>query len=477
MKDYAKYDALGLAELIRTGQVKASEVLDAALTRAEAAQTELNCFTALFPEIARDQIKKGLPAGPLSGVPYATKDLAVEIKGAPLTNGSRAWRGNIAKRDSTLVTRYRENGLTLFGQTNSPEFGLTTTTESALYGETRNPWNTERTPGGSSGGAGAAVAAGVIPMAQASDGGGSIRIPASCNGLVGMKPSRGRIPMGPGRTENWLGCSTVHAVSRTVRDNAALMDATHGRESGSRYVAPHPAGTFLSALSENPKPLKIAVWETAPNGTTPDADAQAGIDRTIKLLTDLGHHVEAAAPDLDGAALSKAHLMTISGSIAAVFDDRADVLDRPLGEDDLEMVTRRMYEFGKTVPMSEMARANAAAQMAAIVYEQFLDAGNYDFILAPTTARKPEKLGVMSLNPADLDAFGEAVASFSPWCSVFNQTGAPAISVPLHWTDDGLPIGMMFGGRYGAERELYQLAGQLEKAAPWIDRKPPVWVG
>ncbi|CAI8393690.1 MAG: amidase [Hyphomonadaceae bacterium] len=477
MDDYANYDALGLAELVRTRQISAEEVLDAALVRAEKAQPELNCFANMFPDIARSQIKDGLRAGPFMGVPYPTKDLAVQIKGAPLTNGSRAWKDNVSDVNSVITERFKTAGMTLFGTTTSPEFGLTTSTESMLFGQTGNPWDKTRTSGGSSGGASAAVAAGVVPIAQASDGGGSIRIPAACTGLFGMKPSRGRTPMGPTTTEGWNGQSCTHAVSRTVRDNAALLDATHGKESGSRYDAPAPDGSFLSALDRDPKPLRIAVWNEAPNGTTADADAQAGIDTTRRLLESLGHEIEDASPALDGEALSKGLVMTISAAMAMNFEARAEILGRPLGNDDLEPVTQNMYNLGKTVPMLELMRANQAAIQAAMVFEAFLDAGRYDFILAPTLSRKPDKLGILSLNPVDFDAYGEAVSSFAPWCSVFNQMGAPAMSVPLHWTDDQLPIGMMFGGRCGAERALFQLAGQLERAAPWANKRPPVWVG
>ena len=477
MDEYADYDALGLAELVAKGEVTAGELLSAAVSRAEKAQAQLNCFANLFPDLAEKQIAEGLGDGPFRGVPFATKDLAVMVKGAPLTSGSRAFKDVVSAQDGVMASRYKEAGLAIFGTTTTPEFGLTTTTESILFGQTRNPWDVTRTSGGSSGGASTAVAAGVIPAAQASDGGGSIRIPASCTGLFGMKPSRGRTPMGPATTEGWNGQSVTHAVSRTVRDNAALLDATHGRETGSRYVAPGPDGSFLSALDHDPGRLRIALWTTAPNGTRPDADAQAGLDATRALLEGLGHIVEEAGPVLDGAALGKGLLMTISAAMAMVMEDRANVLGRELGADDMEPVTMRMREFGKTVPMAELMRANQVAINAAIVFEHFLDVGNYDFVLCPVTSRKPDKLGVLSLNPDDFDAYGEAVTTFAPWCGVFNQMGAPAMSVPLHWTDDGLPIGMMFGARCGEERALFALAGQLERAQPWAHRRPPVWVG
>jgi amidase/6-aminohexanoate-cyclic-dimer hydrolase len=477
MDNYADYDGMGLAELVAKGEVTPSELLTAAMQRAEKAQAELNCFSALFPDMAQEAINDGLPDGPFKGVPFAVKDLGVAIKGAPLTNGSKAFKDNRPDYDGVLATRYREAGLSLFGQTTTPEFGLTTTTESQLFGQTRNPWDTSRTSGGSSGGASAAVAAGVIPVAHASDGGGSIRIPAACTGLFGMKPSRGRTPMGPLTTEGWNGQSVNHVVSRSVRDSAALLDLTHGPETGSRYVAPPPEASFLSALDNDPRPLKIALWTTAPNGTQPDADAQAGIDATRKLLEDLGHTVVEAGPQIDGEALGKGIMMTISAAMAMIMDMRGEMLGRKLGPDDMEPVTARFVEFGNTIPMAELMKANQASINAGIVFDHFMDVGGFDLTLSPTLSRKPEKLDVLSLSPTDFDAYGEAVTTFAPWCAVFNQIGSPAMSVPLHWTDDNLPLGMMFGAKCGQERLLYALAGQLERAAPWAHRRPPVWVG
>ena len=477
MQDYDDYDALGLAELVKSGAVTAQELHTEAVSRAQQAQAELNCFSALFPEVGEAQIADGVPDGPFTGVPMAVKDLGFEIKGQPLTNGSLAFKGNLATRDSELCQRYKAAGFTLFGQTTSPEFGLTTTTESLLYGPTRNPWDVTRTSGGSSGGASAVVAAGVIPMAHASDGGGSIRIPAACCGLFGMKPSRGRTPMGPATTEGWNGQSTVHAVSRSVRDNAALLDATHGREIGSRYVAPDPQSTFLSALDSDPKPLKIALWATSPNHISPSPDAQAGLDKTVKLLTDLGHHVELASPELDGETLGRGMVFTVSAAVAMIMEARGEALGRPLTPEDMEPVTAKFVEFGNSVPMKELMKANQASITAGLIYDQFMVEGGYDMVLSPTLSRVPDKLGVLSLNPNDIDAYTEAVTSFAPWCAISNQAGSPAMSVPLHWTDENLPIGMMFGARCGAEWELYQLAGQLERAAPWAHRRPPVWTG
>lgn len=477
MQDYADYDALGLAALVKKGDVSAAELLSEAVTRAEAAQEQLNCFSAMFPDVAEQQIKDGLPEGPFAGVPMAVKDLGFEIKGQPITNGSLAFKGNIAQHDAVLCERYKAAGFTLFGQTTSPEFGLTTTTESLLNGATVNPWDTTRTSGGSSGGASAACAAGVIPLAHASDGGGSIRIPAGCCGLFGMKPSRGRTPMGPATTEGWNGQSTVHAVSHTVRDSAALLDATHGREIGSRYVAPEPDSTFMSALESDPKPLKIALWTSAPNGTKPSAEAQAGLEKTRTLLEELGHTVVEDGPVFDGETLGRGLMMTVAAAAAMVMEARGEALGRELGPEDMEPVTWRFVEFGNAIPMKELMKATQASITAGLQYEHFLVDGGYDMVLSPTMSRVPDKTGVLSLNPTDMDAYTEAVTTFAPWCAISNQAGSPAMSVPLHWTEAGLPIGMMFGARCGNEWELFQLAGQLERAAPWRGNRPPVWVG
>ena len=482
MTGISELDGLGLAELVRTRQVSPSELLESAVTRAEQAQARVNCFAALFPDLAREQIAKGVAEGPYAGVPFVTKDLAVGVKGAPLTGGSRAYRDVVSTDDTTLVKRYREAGLVFFGATTTPEFGLTLTTESTLYGQTRNPWDRTRIAGGSSGGAAAAVASGVLPVAQASDGGGSIRIPAACCGVFGLKPSRGRIPMGPSRTEGWNGLSTVHVVSRTVRDSAALLDLTHGAETGSRYIATPPVRPYLSELDRDPKRLRIALWRTAPNGTKPDADATAGLEATAKLLESLGHVVVEAGPMLNGDALGKAGLFTISANIAAQLDEHGAARGRPVTDHEIEPVTAGMVRLGRTVPMVELAKANNVFITAAIQYEHFLDAGGFDLTLSPTLHRAPDLLGTMALT-ADTQKMGDAIAGFAPHCAVFNHMGTPAMSVPLHWTAPtatapaGLPIGMMFGARFGQEGLLLALAGQLERAAPWAHRKPPEWVG
>ena len=283
--------------------------------------------------------------------------------------------------------------------------------------------------------------------------------------------------MGPKRTENWNGLSTTHAVSRSVRDNALLMDLTHGREAGSRYDAPAPEGSFLTAATRDPRPLKIAVWPIAPNGTRPHPEAVKGLVATTDLLAGLGHIVEEASPTLDGDALGKGMFANVAAHTAAWADERAAVLDRDLTDEDLEDVTLRLAELGRAMPMSELVHATNSFIEAAIAYDHFLIENGYDMILAPTLSMPPVELGRLSLSPDDVDAYTELVTAFAPHCALFNQIGAPAMSVPLHWTDDNLPLGMMFGARLGQEDILYSLAGQLERAQPWAHRRPPVWVG
>jgi amidase/6-aminohexanoate-cyclic-dimer hydrolase len=471
MNDYESYDALGLADLVRRKETNPAELLDIALAKTEAAQGRVNCFSSILPGHARAQLEAGLPDGPFTGVPFALKDLGAALKGAPLTGGSISYKDYVADYDATLTERYKAAGLVIFGQTTTPEFGGTTTTESKLFGITRNPWNLERIAGGSSGGAAAAVAAGVLPLAHASDGGGSIRVPAACCGLFGLKPSRGRMPMGPYRTEGWGGFSTNHCVSRSVRDSAALLDVSHGIELGSRYDAPAPERPYLDEVGRDPGKLRVALWRKAPNGTLPDADAQRGLDATVKLLLSLGHEVEEAEPEIDGPALAKTLTYMVSAHLAASIDLWGEQRGTPVGEDELEAITWAMTRNARAFTAIEMARNEVTLQLAAIAYAKLME--RFDVTLSPTITRKPELLGVLSLSPTDVGAFARAISTFPAHCAFYNQTGAPAMSVPLHWTDDGLPLGMMFGAAYGNESLLFRLAAQLEQAQPWFNKQAP----
>ena len=465
------HDALGLAELVAKRQVSPSELLEAAIGRAEALNPRFNFMAQKHYDYGRAAIAKGLPPGPFSGVPWLLKDLNTYIAGLPTENGSRFYKGYRPTVTSELVRRIEAAGFVIFGKTTVPELGLTGTTENKLTGDTRNPWNPKHITGGSSGGAAAAVAAGVLPAAHATDGGGSIRIPASCCGLFGLKPSRGRVPMGPPRTEGWGGLSVHHAVTRSVRDSAAILDATQGPEPGSRYAAPTPAETFLSQVGRAPGPLRIALMLDAPSGSPVDRECIDAARKAARLCESLGHHVEEAAPKLDIAAMGAASFVLIGSSVAADMTDRAKATGIPIGPDVLEPITLGFVGFGQKATGMDFARANSTLQAAAISMAQFM--ANYDVILSPTLAKPPLELGQINLAPdVDFAAWGQRAATFSPFTQIANMTGQPAMSVPLGMSAQGLPIGVMFMGRYGDEATLFRLAGQLEQAAPWKNRRP-----
>ena len=313
--DYDKYDGLGLAELIRKKQITPLELLNAVRQRLETVNPKLNAFALLFFDKAEAAIKQGLPAGPFQGVPFALKDLGMNLTGTVTSYGSRVWKNNLASSDSTLVARYKNAGLVIFGKTTSPELGLTTTTESVAYGKTRNPWNLERTSGGSSGGASAAVSSRILPMGHASDGGGSIRIPASCCGLFGMKPTRGRVPFGPAALEGWNGCSAHHAVTISVRDSAALLDSSQGAELGSPYTCPLPARPFLKEVEADPGKLRIAFAPAPPGGVIVDAECKTAAVNAAKLCERLGHRVEEVMLPIDNAFFRQSFLTVITVSM------------------------------------------------------------------------------------------------------------------------------------------------------------------
>ena len=466
----ATHDMTALAELVQRRKASPTELLEAAIARAEALNPRFNFMAQKHYDYARAAIARGLPKGHFTGVPWLLKDLNTYIAGELTEQGSRYYKGNRATVTSELVKRYERAGLVIFGKTTVPEFGLSGTTESRATGLTRNPWNPEHTSGGSSGGASAAVAAGVVPGPHATDGGGSIRVPASCCGLFGLKPSRGRVPMGPPRTEGWGGMSTHHAVTWSVRDSAALLDATHGTERGSRYGAPTPERSFLEEVLRKPGRLRIALNVTTPMGTPVDPECVAAVRDAAKLCESLGHHVEEAAPKVDNAALGRAVFTMISASIAADLRAREAATGIVAGPEMIETVTRAFYDMGMKTSGVDFAQANSDLQVAATTVANFMD--NFDLLLSPTLASPPVKLGILGLSPADLNSYYKAVTEFGPFSALFNQTGQPSMSVPLAMSKAGLPIGVMFSARYGDEATLFRLAGQLERAAPWADRRP-----
>ncbi len=470
MQEYESHDAVSLAALVAGGEVTPDELLDAALLRMEKRDPGLGAVVLPMVEEAREAIAAGLPDGPFRGVPFLLKDLHLSVPGQRLTNGCRMFENHVATVESTLVRRYREAGLVTFARTASPEFGLTTTTESAVFGVTRNPWNREHSSGGSSGGASSAVAAGIVPCANASDGGGSIRIPASCCGLVGLKPTRGRTPMGPDKGEGWAGMSAVHVVSRSVRDSAAMLDATAGPEPGAPYQPPPPERPWAEEVGRDPVRLRIAVHRTPWNGAPVEPACTKALDDAIALLSGLGHDVEEAPLVLDGEALAQAGVTIIGTSLRATLEARAAELGRPLRDDDVEPGSWAMSEMGRE--RSGVDYINAVQTIHAAGRSAAAHLTDHDLILSPTMAAPPSRSGVLSLsNPDPGSRLGPLLQSVG-FTQLFNATGQPAISLPLHWSDDGLPIGIQFAGRFGDEATLLRIAGQLESERPWFDRRP-----
>jgi Asp-tRNA(Asn)/Glu-tRNA(Gln) amidotransferase A subunit family amidase len=469
--DYVSADATAWAERIRQGEVTAREVLEAAIARAEAVNPQINAIAIKLYDRARDKSARPMDTGPLAGVPWAMKDLYQTIQGVPLTNGSRTFLGFVGAEDSVLVRRYQAGGLNIFCTSTAPEFGTSATTESTLYGATRNPWDLSRTSGGSSGGASALVAAGVLPAAHATDGGGSIRGPASCCGLFGLKPSRGRVPIAPGRTEGWYGCSTTHAVSRSVRDSAVLLDISRGPEPGSRYVAPPPKGLFAEAVQREPGRLRVAFhWRTR-ESIAPDPECIAAVQSAAKLCEELGHIVESAAPPLDYDTLSRAFGAAVVTSIAAIARARARQREVESVADELEQTNREFIQSAERITALDLWAVNDAFMTAALVMSEFQQ--TYDVILSPTMGRPPIRLGSACLMQAS-KAYVDATTPFSCFTAIYNETGQPAMTVPLYWSKQGLPIGVQFAARLGEEELLFSQAAQLERARPWFNKLPPL---
>ena len=467
--DYDRYDALALAQLIRRRELSAIELLDEAVARTEAANPRLNAVVAKCYDAARARAQQTLPDTPLAGVPFLIKDITY-LKGIPCTSGSRLFADMVPDHDAEIVARYRAAGLVLFGKTNTPEFGLNVTTESVLFGACHNPWQLDKTTGGSSGGAGAVVAAGVIPAAHATDGGGSIRIPASCCGLVGLKPTRARNPQGPDVGEGWGGMSTGHVVSRSVRDSAALLDATHGPAPGDPYCAPTFDGSFLAQSAAAPRPLRIALDLHALTGMPTHRDCVDAARHAAELCESLGHRVEDASPQFDRDAFRMATGVVVAANVANTVDARLAALGRQLGADDVETNTRANIEYGRSLTASRYAAALQTIHQTSRAVARFHQ--TYDVMLTPTLVAPPVSLGWLDTMNLDVATFGDRFGRFWGFTNLQNATGQPAISLPLFWNPEGLPIGVQFVGRFGDDLLLLQLATQLERAQPWFDRRP-----
>lgn len=481
-------DATSHAELIANGDATSTELVDAAIERIERFDGEINAVVMRWFERAHDQAVAfdELPAAseyrhaPFAGVPFLLKDLGNHVAGLPLSSGNQAARRSppLSTHDSNLVARFREAGLITLGRTNSPEFGSLPVTEPVAYGATRNPWNTGHTPGGSSGGAAAAVAAGMVPIAHASDGGGSIRIPASCSGLVGLKPSQGRVSMGPERDES--GLSTQLCVSRSVRDTARLLDAVQGPGVGDSVIAPAPRRPYLDEVGADPGRLRIGMLDRHPIDGELHADCVTAVHSAASLLEGLGHDVSLGHPTiLEDAEFPRRFSAMWAALMAVGIDALGQALGRPMTAGDVEPVNWAQREYAALLSASQYAMALAAVgQYRRQVQGWWAD--GWDLLLTPTLAAPPPKVGGLygdqcdGIDPNDPAApmlrAGRLVA-FTPQ---FNASGQPAISLPLHWNAEGLPIGVQLVAAYGREDVLIRIAAQLEAAAPWADRHPPL---
>ena len=489
--DYADHDGVGLAALVRRREVSAAELVETAIQRIEALNPKLNAVVIKTYDVGRN-IGADL-RGPFAGVPFLLKNLGAYAKGIPLTRGSRFLDGFVPDFDTMLVARYRDAGFRILGRTNSPEFGMATTTEPAFHGPTRNPWNLERSPGGSSGGAAAAVASGMLPVAHANDAGGSMRIPAAFCGLFGLKPSRGRTPQGPKFGNRWRGFVHDHVITRTVRDSAAVLDATCGPTIATHAYVPPPERPFLDEVEREPRSLRIAFSAAPPIEVPVHPECRKAAEAAARLCEGLGHRVEEAAPAFDAMGFFRAYLTIASICAAVDMLNDEEMVGRKAKRGDHEDITRLMCLFGRSLSATDYERAHLSLWDAVLAIAAMFE--RYDVLLTPTTAIPPPAIGGGALkarrafaerfseqldrgDPIDLrpelDALILRSYTTTPFCVLHNVTGFPSMSVPLSWMEDGLPLGVQFTAPMGDEATLFRLAGQLERAQPWVHRRPPV---
>jgi amidase len=471
LADYTTFDALALSDLVRRKEVSAEELLDCALAALDATNPKLNAVVIRMEKQARAAVRDGLPDGPLTGVPFLLKDLGADYRGVPTTWGAPFRADNIPAADAEIVRRYKRAGLVIFGKTAVPELAMTWAMASTLFGVTRNPWNLERNPGISSGGSAAAVAAGIVPAAHGNDGGGSIRVPASCTGTFGLKPTRHRSPVGPLLGDVWNGMVCDHALTRSVRDSAALLDATAGQDVGAFYIAPHQARPFLGEVGRDPGRLRLAWTAKAPYGAPTHPDCHAALDSAVRLCADLGHIVEEATLPLpeDGWAAFETFL---TAEYAAGVDEDDKRIGRALTADDFDGVIWDVVEHGRRITALELARAVRMLHTICRRLSGFFQ--EYDGLITPALAVPPVTHSHFDMKALDVPGFWRAYLAYMPFTHPYNIGGQPAMSVPLHWSADNLPIGVQFVAGVGEETTLFRLAGQLEAARPWGDRRPPV---
>lgn len=470
--ELAFMDATAQAELVRRRQVKPIELVDAAIDRIQRLNPTLNAVITPMYEEARAIAKGKLPDGPFTGVPFLLKDLLASYEGVRMASGSVFQRDFVPDYDSELVVRLKRAGLIIIGKTNAPELGILPTTEPRLFGPSRNPWDTKRTTGGSSGGSAAAVASGMVPMAHGNDGGGSIRIPASCCGVFGLKPTRARNPLGPDCGDIFGGLVVEHAETRSVRDSAALLDATCGPDVGDPYWAPPPERPFLIEVSADPEPLRIAFTTTAATGATVHPDCVAAVRDAAALCDDLGHEVTEASLEIPGELLTQCFMTLWSAGCAWMIDGVAQSSGRTPTPDQFETLTWALYQMGCAQTASAYLLAVTVLQRISRQIAQFFQ--EYDVLITPTLAEPPVPLGTFDSPPEDPLRGLMRAGQFVPFTPICNVTGQPAMSVPLYWNSDGLPIGVHFIGRFGDEATLFRLAVQLESSCPWADRRPSV---
>lgn len=490
--EYDAMDGLALAELVRTQQVSAAEVLEAALARVDARNPALNAVVRRLDADARAQLTS-LPAeAPFAGVPMLIKDLQATVRGHPTSHGGHLLMDRVIDHDSELVARYRRAGAVFVGKSNTPEFGLTPFTEPEALGPARNPWDTSRTPGGSSGGSGAAVAARIVPIGHGGDGGGSIRIPASCNGIFGLKPSRGRMPTGPDLSDVWHGFAQEHVLTRSVRDSAAMLDATAGEDVGPSLACPAQARPYLDEVAAPPGTLRVLATLQPFFGRTVHPDCRAAFDDACALLRHLGHDVEQGLLPIDGAALAREFLTIVAAEARADIEWAAGQLGRSPRFGDTQADTWALGLLGRHFSAADYAKASRALQVATRTIGQLMT--TYDVIVTPTLGAPPFEIGALQPTSAEraalsvigrlgagaalsvggmLDQMIDKAFGFIPFTPLFNCTGQPAMSVPLWWNAQGLPVGTQVVGRFGDEATLFRLAAQLEAERPWAGRVPP----
>ena len=478
-RDLAPLDATAQADLVRRGEVSPKELVEAAIERIEAVDPQLNAVIHRQFDVARERAAGDLPDGPFRGVPFLLKDLDNSYEaGQPFHGGTRFLQKHDHRptADSEMVRRYKASGLVVVGRTNCPELGLQPTTEPLSQGPTHNPWNLDHSPGGSSGGSAAAVAAGLVPMAHAGDGGGSIRIPASACGLVGLKPSRGRHTNAP-ENDAWAGLVARNVVSRSVRDNAAALDVIAGPAPGDPYQAPPPARPYAEEVGADPGALRVGWLVDDPGGTTTtDPEVAVAVARTVELLSTMGHHVEQDAPTGLESEQVVDHFTACFGAWTATELAQMEAeVGQPIEPGDFEPATAAIAELGRDVTASQyLLSLDALQSWSRMVCAWWED---HDLLVLPTMPVLPTRLGAFD-SPPDNPLEGLAMSTTVVlYTAPFNITGQPAISLPLHWSESGLPVGVQLVAAYGREDLLFQVAAQLEEASPWAHRTPPVWAG